>query len=145
MGGMNDTDRSALATRRHEFVARQRARAEAAEALLRLDEEFPGLVDEYLALRSLPDTGAHHAASTVDLLAETDLPDMEFANKKADEAAAIVLRRTEHPMRTPEIVAHLREAGFGKEYADLRNAIHTALSRKADVFERDESGAWRLK
>lgn len=125
-----------------QFIERQRARAQAAEELRRIDDSFPGLLDEYVTYRSepAPEEGGHDGEG--DTSSEID-PDL--AGKRADEAAAVILEREGRPMRTPEIVTMLRAAGFGEGYSDLRNAVHVAMGRKSETFVRDDEGAWTLK
>lgn len=75
---------------------------------------------------------------------ETQPSASEWERITVHEAAEKVLREKGEPMRTADITTALEKRGFGKNLANLQNAVFTALARKEDIFRKIEKGVWSL-
>lgn len=62
------------------------------------------------------------------------------------EAAAWAIQKIGHEAKVGEIVDELTDAGYGLPLGRriLHNSLHTAMSRKEDVFKKVRPGVWDL-
>lgn len=126
----------------------------------KLDDEISELetrLDELNAVRrwvsrqaeSLPvaDSLAPQIAARISRVAD-DQPEPVrregFFALKAHDAAQQVILDLGSPMTLADIAEELTERGYGSHFANLKNAVSTALTRHTEMFVRFVDGTWGL-
>jgi hypothetical protein len=69
-----------------------------------------------------------------------------FEGMSQPEVARQILLENGTPMRAPDVVAKMVEAGYPCDNRTrLKNNMFTSMTRRDDLFEKVESGLWALK
>ncbi|MBI2823921.1 MAG: hypothetical protein HYX69_04425 [Planctomycetia bacterium] len=113
--------------------------------LLEVRAEIADLAARIEQLRAVE---RYHEARTTDLWGDRiiQVPTVTLAGRRQIDAAEVVLRRANRPLKTMEILEQMAAGGFeitgGMKQAKM--SLFTSMTRKKHVFKKVGRGLWQI-